>query len=279
MDADAQEWRSLSLLETEHLDTREIIGGVGFAAAVFVSIPALALLSALMLDGLQSLMGPSADELPPPPLEVIETRFVRLGKPRDSKRLPSKDIPVEQAAPEPTAPKPETTPTAPAPVPSPAKPDKGLAKAKEEPKQEEPDEDLLEQLGESAGAISDLSRGPELEGHEEGIAEGTKATGDEREIYQGKLYQYFRRGWNVPTSISDAELNELACVVAIQVTEDGRVGGYEVTRSSGNDVFDESVLLRIAQAEDAELPEPPESVAPMVLGKVISLRFFGRHAR
>ncbi len=276
MDADAQEWRSLSLFETEHLDGREILGGLGFAAAVFVAIPALALLSALMLDGLQSLMGPSVEELPPAPLEVIETRFVRLGKPRDSRRLPSKDIPVEQAAPEPTAPKP--TPTAPAPVPSQAKPEKGLAKAKEEPKQE-PVEDLLEQLGESAGAISDLSRGPELEGHEEGIAEGTKATGDEREIYQGKLYQYFRRGWNVPTSISDEALNELACVVAIQVTEDGRVGGYEVTRPSGNDVFDESVLLRIAQAEDAELPEPPASVAPMVLGQVISLRFFGRHAR
>lgn len=277
MEAEAQEWRSLSLLETEHLEAREILGGIGFAIAFFVAVPALALLSALMLDGLQSLLASSVDKLPPPPIEVIETRFVRLGKPRDPRRLPSKDIPVEQAAPKPEAPKPAPTPAAPV-LPSPAKPEKGLKK-EESKKEQEPVEDLFAQLGESAGAISDLSKGPELEGHEEGIAEGTKATGNDLEIYQGKLYQYFRRGWNVPTSISDAELNELACAVEIQVSDDGRVTGYSLTRASGNDVFDESVLLRIAQAEDADLPEPPESVAPMVFGQSIKLQFFGTHAR
>ncbi len=156
------------------------------------------------------------------------------------------------------------------------KKEKGLAKPK---KRRNQDEDLLSQLGERAGAISDLTKGPELEGDPDGIVEGTKASGDELEIYLGKLYSYFRRGWQVPTQISDEELQKLACVVELSVTEDGRVGEYEVTRPSGNEAFDQSVRRRMSQAEGSDLPEPPELVANRVFGETISLRFFGRHAR
>ena len=138
---------------------------------------------------------------------------------------------------------------------------------------------MLSQLGERAGAISDLTKGPELEGDPDGIVEGTKASGTEEEIYLGKLYSYFRRGWQVPTLISDDELAKLACVLELSITSDGRVGEYEITRSSGNEAFDESVRRRMSQAEGAKLPAPPESVADRVLGETISLRFFGRHAR
>ncbi len=157
------------------------------------------------------------------------------------------------------------------------KKEKGLAKPKD--KRQDRDDDLLSQLGERAGAISDLTKGPELEGDPEGIVEGTKASGDEVEIYIGKLYSYFRRGWQVPTVITDEELQKLACVIELSITEDGRVGDYEVTRSSGNEAFDDSVRRRLSQAEGAELPAPPESVAKRILGETISLRFFGRHAR
>ena len=140
-------------------------------------------------------------------------------------------------------------------------------------------DDLLSALGERAGAISDMRKGPELEGDPEGILEGTKSEGDEKDIYLGKLYSYFRRGWQVPTVISADELKQLTCVVALDVTPDGRVGDYEIKRPSGNEAFDESVRRRLSQAEGAALPEPPESVADQVLGETISLRFFGRHAR
>jgi hypothetical protein len=271
--AEASDWRALSLLETEQPTLTEIAGGVGFTFATFVLIPTLALLSAFAFGGMEALFGRGADELPPAPIEVIETRFVRLGKRKQPRKLPSKEIPhAEQTAPVPQAP--DSEPMAAVPT---GKNEKGLAKPKEKRKQR--DEDLLSQLGERAGAISDLSKGPELEGDPDGIVEGTKASGDEMEIYLGKLYSYFRRGWQVPTLISDDELQKLACVIELSITEDGRVGDYEVKRPSGNEAFDESVRRRMSQAEGAELPGPPESVAKRIFGDTISLRFFGRHAR
>ncbi len=204
---------------------------------------------------------------------MIETRFVRLGKHREPRKLPSKEIPnAQQTAPVPQAP--ESEPVAAAPT---GKREKGLAKPRK--KRNEGDEDLLSQLGERAVAISDLTKAPELEGDPEGIVEGTKASGDELEIYLGKLYSYFRRGWQVPTLLTDEELQKLACVIELSITSDGRVGDYEVKRASGNEAFDESVRRRMSEAEGAELPSPPDSVANRILGETISLRFFGRHAR
>ncbi len=267
------DWRALSLLETEQPTLMEIAGGVAFTLAAFVTIPGLALLSALFFGGVQSIFGGGIDELPPPPIEVIEARFVRLGKRREPRKLPSKEIPeAQETAPVPQAP--ESEPMAAVPT---GQKEKGLAKPKK--KRTERDEDLLSQLGERAGAISDLTKGPELEGDPDGIVEGTEATGDELQIYLGKLYSYFRRGWQVPTALTDEELQKLACVIELSVTKDGRVGEYEVKRPSGNEVFDESVRRRMSQAEGSELPGPPESVANRIYGETISLRFFGRHAR
>lgn len=270
--AEVSDWRALSLLETEQPTLAEIAGGIAFTVGAFVGIPMLALLSAFLFGGMESLFGAGVDDLPPPTIEVIETRFVRLGKRKEPRKLPSKEIPdVQQTAPVPQAP--ESEPMAAVPT---ANKDKGLAKPKE--KRKEREDDLLSQLGERAGAISDLTKGPELEGDPDGIVEGTKATGDELEIYLGKLYSYFRRGWQVPTQLSDEDLQKLACVIELSITEDGRVGEFEVSRASGNEAFDESVRRRMSQAEGSDLPGPPESVANRVFGKTISLRFFGRHA-
>ena len=270
---EVSDWRALSLLETEQPTLTEIAGGIGFTLAAFVGLPMLALLSGFLLGGVESLFGAGVDDLPPAPIQVIETRFVRLGKRREPRRLPSKEIPdAQQTAPVPQAP--DSEPMAAVPT---GKKEKGLAKPKK--KRSQRDDDLLSQLGERAGAISELTKGPELEGDPDGIVEGTKASGDELEIYLGKLYSYFRRGWQVPTLLTDDELQELACVVELSVTKDGRVGDYEVKRPSGNEAFDESVRRRMSQAQGAELPGPPESVANRILGDTISLRFFGRHAR
>ena len=99
------------------------------------------------------------------------------------------------------------------------------------------------------------------------------------DLYIGKLYSYFRRGWQVPTLIPLEELEKLACVVELSITEDGRVGDYDLKRPSGNEAFDDSVRRRLSQAQGSQLPEPPEAVASQVLGETISLRFFGRHAQ
>ncbi len=269
--AGATDWRTLCLFETERPTFIEIAGGVGFAFGAFVAIPLLALLSALLLGAMQSVFGTSTAELPPPPIEVMETRFVRLGKKKPPRALPSKEIAeAPQQAPVPEAPM--SDPVAAVPT---GKAQKGMTKPKD--KRDKPQDDLLSQLGQRAGAISDLSKGPELEGDPDGIAEGTMATGTDREIYIGKLYSYFRRGFRTPTSIPTEELQKLTCVLELSITEDGRVDGYEITRPSGNESFDAAVRRRVDDAEGAELPTPPASIAKQVLGNTISLRFFGRH--
>ncbi|MGD8606718.1 MAG: TonB C-terminal domain-containing protein [Myxococcales bacterium] len=271
---EANDWRALSLLETEHPTPGEVAGGVGFALAVFALVPILVVVSHLLLGHVQSLFGSAVTELPPAPVEVIETRFVRLGKRKEPRRLPSKEVPnAPQNAPVPKAPSAEPMETIPT-----GKQEKGLKKPEKKRDRRE-EEDLLSQLGQRAGAISELTKGPELEGDEEGIVEGTKANGTDEEIYLGKLYSYFRRGWQVPTLIPQEELQKLTCVIALSITEDGRVGGYEIKRPSGNEAFDESVRRRINEAEGAKLPPPPESVADRILGQTISLRFFGSHVR
>lgn len=267
------DWRALSLLETEQPTLSEILGGIGFTLAAFVLTPSLALLSAYLLGGMGTLFGAGVDELPPPPIEVIETRFVRLGKKAQQRRLPSKEIPNAQE----TAPVPQAPDSDPVAAVSTGKKEKGLAKPTK--KRKERDEDLLSQLGARAGAISDLTKGPELEGDPDGIEEGTEASGDARQIYIGKLYSYFRRGWQVPTLITDDELQKLTCVVELSISQEGRVDEYEVTRPSGNEAFDDSVRRRLRQTEGAKLPEPPESVASHILGESVSLVFVGRHAR
>jgi TonB family protein len=272
--AEANDWRALCLLETEHPTPVEIAGGVGFAVAMFILVPVLVVASHSLLGSIQSFFGSNAEDLPPARLEVIETRFVRLGKRKEPRRLPSKEVPnAPQNAPVPKAPSAEPMETIPS-----GQQEKGLKKPEQERDRRE-EEDLLSQLGQRAGAISELTKGPELEGDEEGIVEGTKASGTDEEIYLGKLYSYFRRGWQVPTLIPQEELEKLTCVIELSITEDGRVEGYEVKQSSGNEAFDESVRRRLSQAEGAQLPPPPESVADRILGNRISLRFFGSHVR
>ncbi len=54
---ETSDWRALCLLETEQPTLTEIAGGVGFTLAAFVVIPALALLSAFVFGGMQSIFG------------------------------------------------------------------------------------------------------------------------------------------------------------------------------------------------------------------------------
>ena len=122
---EVSDWRALSLLETEQPSPVEVAGGIAFALAVFVVLPTLVLLSGFLLGGMQTLFG-GVDELRPAPIEVIETRFVRLGKKRPERRLPSKEVPAaQQSAPVPTAPDSSTA----AAVAS-GKSEKGLSKPK-----------------------------------------------------------------------------------------------------------------------------------------------------
>ncbi len=269
MDADIPYWKTLSLFEPQRASFAEIVAGVVSAFGAVVVLPIVVVLTSLVFDAIFG--NASADDGALPPIEVVETRFVRLGTP-EPRALPDLEAPSTDEPPAPAT-EPEPSPT-PAPVVAQPKPSK-----KAKPRKRESAEDMLAQLGQSADKISGLSRGAQRQGHAEGIAEGTKLDGDASDLYKGKLYAYFRRGWQVPGSIPDADLKKLTCLVEFTITDDARVGPFEIVRPSGNDFFDASVRQRMAQAEGSGLPKPPKEVADQFIGETISLLFYGRHAR
>ena len=266
VDTELEDWRALCLFETRPAERAEIVGGIATALGTVILAPLILALASLVAGSLRS--QPTID---PADIEVVETRFVKLGRPLDPQRLPDRDVP--QVQPEAAAPTTTEEPQAPATE----KPSPSNLPSKEEAAPAA--DDLLNQLSERAGALADSNQsGAETEGHADGIAEGQELE-DLQNLYHGKLYAYFRKGWQAPTQISDSDLQKLSCVVDIEISEDARMQSFKIARPSGNEAFDESVQTRMTQALDAALPSPPDNVAKQFLGQIVSLRFLGRHLR
>lgn len=268
MRVETEDWRPPSLLVGHGLDGRDMVAGFVTMLAAHVAVP----LSIGMIAGLLAVTGLTEEAVPPtppeeiaPPMEVIEARFVKLGRPLPKHALPQKEVDATTKAP------PKASD-----VPNPFGKKIDLPDASVE--QPRTADDLIAQLGNRADDIANKAKAREMEGDINGIEEGTE-TADEGDIYAGLLYNFFRHGWTVPTSIPDEELKQLKCTVIIEITADAHVGSFKISSGSGNDVFDESVRLRVGQAEGAQLPTPSEAAAPRYLGKSVSLRFLGKHAR
>jgi len=309
------EWRRLSLLEPRPLSSGELGGGVVAALAIALCLPLVGLGVAAATRAVLDAAGVVASPLlepevaDPPPVEHIEARFVKLGADLDPRHLPDRYRPSRATAPppsatpapsEPAAPpavteappvtttmggvappaEPETAPAEEAPPAEPSPPSPTPRRATGGPPTAPADaaEDPLARLGDRADTLSTLARPREREGDPDGIAEGTE-TRDSADLYPGQLYTYFRRGWRAPSGIPDDELRALSAVVEVELTRDARVGAWRISRGSGHESFDESVRLRMRQAEGAALPSPPADEADRYLGRSIALRFLGRHGR
>lgn len=72
-----------------------------------------------------------------------------------------------------------------------------------------------------------------------------------RDAYSAAIAQQIARNWLKPPGIGE----ELRCEVLAMQTPDGNITDARITRSSGNAVFDESVIKAIYKA--APLPQPP----------------------
>ncbi|MCA9580846.1 MAG: TonB C-terminal domain-containing protein [Myxococcales bacterium] len=265
----AKDARPPSLLDHGGLNGSALLAGAAAVLFAHVLVP----LGGAVLFGLLSLVGvlgpDDVAEVPKEiarPVEVVEVKFVKLGRPLPKRKLPNKEVPSITKAP-------QTPSSAPNPNRDP------VPKPEEEAPEVEADADaLLAQLGTSVDALNRDAVARDVEGDPDGIEEGT-ASRDEGDLYAGQLYTFFRRGWTVPTTVPDAELSGLQCKVIFEITADGRVGGFRIEKGSGNETFDDSVRTRMGQAEGSKLPEVPESAKDRYLGRSVSLTFLGRHAR
>lgn len=260
MHVEPEDWRPPSLVSRAALSGAEWLGGLGTVGGVAL----ISAISSVIFAVATVAAGPDSDA----PLideEVVSARFVQLG--RDfQQELPNRNVPVKSTAPD------DRTAISKRPRDF-ERPDAG-------PRPPDPMEDPMQRLLNRADLFAETTPEYEREGSPDGIEEGTETEARAGDVYAGQLYVFFRRGWTVPTTISDEEQQDLAVTIAIEVGEDLEITTFRVGTTSGNADFDQSVIAQIERlkANDLTIPEPPILVRPQYVGTSFRLRFRGRHA-
>jgi hypothetical protein len=264
MHVDSQDMRPQTSLHSQGFDVASFLGGTVLSTVAHLSVPLLAktLLSVLVLATANiDTSTPSISEE-----HIIEARFVKLGEKRDPRKLPNRRVPIKSTAPDnKTVVSKNMNP----------KPPKSRPDAGTPPRHAE--EDLITRLGDRAQAFAEIAERREQEGDPEGVEWGTETEGRAGDIYRGKLYVFFKRGWSIPSTMSESEVRSLVTKVTVQITPQRLIGSFQIVGSSGQPLFDQSVIDNLLRQREshAEIPEPPEEVAQQFLGQKITLRFKG----
>ena len=180
---------------------------------------------------------------PEAPRDMIITRLVALGKPRDKFWLPRIVQPPKPKAPD--AIKVTDDPNA-APAP------------KEAPKLEDTtiSKDLRRALERAKALAKNAAAEGAAEGSLTGSAEGTSnqaAIGDE---YATAIHDAVLKHWSTPTGfVSDSELATLSAEVRVSISPDGVLGNPKVIKPSGNQYFDDSCVEAVKAT--GRVPPPP----------------------
>jgi TonB family protein len=236
-------------------------------AFIVASVAAHAALLLLGLGYQYFVAGPSLDLDQKP----IKASLVRLGKPRDENLLPRKEeLPPppqkSEGASEPVA-KPAPADTAVAvPVPG-MKP----ADAKTQKKSgEEKGVDRRKSLFSAFSKTSKATKVEELEGALDGDALGDSATG-EGERYFALLTAQIKRHYDVSETIPDQERIRLKAVARLFISKTGEVLRVEITRPSGNALFDNAV--RSAAKKASPVSPPPDHLRDQLQKSGLSFEF------
>jgi TolA protein len=181
------------------------------------------------------------------PRDLIVTRLVSLGKPREKFWLPRIVQPPRPKAPAPIL---KVTDDANAP-PTP----------KEAPRQEDADisKDMRRALRRAQLLAQAAATEDAPEGSLTGSPEGTSTQGVSGDEYATAIYTAIRRNWVTPTGlVTDAELAGLTAEVRISIREDGTLANPQVKKSSGNQYFDDSCIQAVKST--GRVPPPPANL-------------------
>lgn len=250
-----------SLFQPEPANPMAALGGVVTLGAVSASTGLLgAVMMGMSIFGFQcepdaALLATAQDEkAPEESFEYVETRFVKLGTTYRKRALPTK-LKVGGA-----------------PAPGGGAREPGLRRQVADAGVEgEGTSNILDALAGRAGDVAGEGKAKRGVGSPDGISSGT-ATEEDGDIYRGKLYVFFRRGFTLPPSLSRDEAKGLRATVRVTISENGRVESYTLG-SSGNREFDQAVRLRMEQALGSKLPEPPPEVRSDFFGRTLPVGF------
>jgi TonB family protein len=215
------------------LDRGTFMGGVLMTLAVH------ALLAALVYF---------AHVTQPEPTEVsrdlMVTKMVSLGKPRNKNWLPRIVEPPKPKAPEPTIKVTQNLNAAPA--------------VKEPPRPKDPEiaKDVKRAMDRARMLARNAAEEPP-EGSLQGSATGTSTEASAGDAYATAIYEAIRRNWTVPTGLSIGTVSELVTDIRISISESGEILSPTVRKSSGNNLYDDSCMQAVQATR--RVPPPPAS--------------------
>jgi hypothetical protein len=258
----AEDLRPPSLLGRRILSGKMAVGGVLFALGAHLLVPAtVALMLAIIAatgTGAKPTIAITEDK-------IVEARFVKLGTKLDPRKIPNRKVPIKTTAPQPgVAVSKEMDP------PKPKKPDAG-------PPPQHAEENPLTHLGDRAQQFAELQQKQEQEGDPKGLEEGTETQAKAGDLYRGQLVGFFKRGWTIPSTLGDT--SRLTTRATVEITPDRHVGDHEITKPSGEALFDQSVEDRFNELRSlgTTLPEPPPEVAAQFSGSwKLDVNFIGK---
>lgn len=186
---------------------------------------------------------------PPPveaPRDLIVTKLVALGKPREKFWLPRIVEPPRPKAPAPTLKLTEDPNAAPAPKEAPKIDDADISK------------DMRRAL-KRAQLLAQAASDEPAEGSLTGSTEGTSTQGSSGDEYATAIYNAVRRNWVTPTGlVTDAELATLSATIKVRIADDGTLSDPVLSKSSGNQYFDDSCIQAVKST--GRVPPPPENL-------------------
>ncbi|HEY0709341.1 MAG TPA: energy transducer TonB [Polyangia bacterium] len=211
------------------------------------------LITALVHGGLiYALYESQRRETPPPPAvrDVIVTKMVQLGKPREKFWLPRNVVTPPPPKPPPQAIKIATSPDA---APAPPPPVKPPPKVEDE----KISSDLKRAL-QRAKSLAQAAKEEPPEGSLTGSLEGTSNVAEIGDEYATKVHDAIHRNWAAPSGLLDeTQLRSLVALVRVSIAVDGRLGAPVLKQSSGNQTFDDAALQAVRATGNVP-PMPPE---------------------
>jgi TonB family protein len=237
----------------QHVGTRSL--GHGAGAGLLIT---LAIHGALIFTIYWSHVRPVATE--PEVRDLIVTRMVQLGKPREKFWLPRIAQPPRPKIQQPTIKIAEDPNAPPAP--------------KEAPKID--DADISKDMKRALQKLKNLAAAnvpeEEPEGSAMGSPAGTATTGSEGDEYATQIFEAIRANWNAATLIDEATVRTLKASVVVRIDADGALLEPTLRKPSGNDIFDDSCLEAVKKTGKVP-PPPPAEAAKFKRG--VSLAFDG----
>ena len=218
----------------------------------------------LLHVGLASLIYYAHYVQPPPPdapRDMIVTKLVALGKPREKFWLPRIVTPPKPKAPMPTLKLTDDPNAAPA--------------VKEAPKID--DAETSKELKNALRRAQLLAQAnvPEEapEGSLQGSAQGTSTEGVTGDEYATKINEEIKRNWTTPTGlVTDQELQTLEATVRLSIRPDGALSNPSIRKSSGNPYFDDSCIQAVKTT--GKVTPPPDNLRAS-FQKGVALKFKG----